>query len=216
MNQEVEVECPSCSPKEPVLHDVLKWGQNPVVRCQQCEQVHPAKIEIPKPVNVRVIVSKGEESFKCRTRITSGEMLYEDDEIVVDDESADEVYPIIVTSIESKEKRVDAAKAEDIDTIWGRGIGEVSVKISINMGKQTESVTKKVPGDYEFVVGSEDKAEGKSFSINRIKVRDGNFWSRNGDTVAAKYIARVFANPVYKRGWEEGKTAWSMKRSGRD
>ena len=215
MNQEVEVECPSCSPKEPVLHDVLKWGQNPVVKCQQCEQVHPANIEIPKPVRVRVIVSKDEDSFKCMTQLTSGEILYEDDEIVVDDESADEVYPIIVTSIESKDKRLDAAKAEDIDTIWGRAIGEVNVKISINMGKQTESVTKKVPGDYEFVVGSEDKAEGKSFSIVRIKVRDGNFWSRNDDTIAAKYIARVFAKPVHKRGWGEGKTAWSMKRSER-
>ncbi|MBN2488734.1 MAG: hypothetical protein JXA98_06875 [Methanosarcinaceae archaeon] len=215
MNQEAEVVCPSCSPKEPVLHDVLKWGQNPVVRCQHCEQVHPAKIEIPKPVRVRVIVSKGEESFKCMTQMTSGEMLYEDDEIVVDDESADEVYPIIVTSIESKDKRLDAAKAEDIDTVWGRAIGEVNVKISINMGKQTDSVTKKVPGDYKFVVGSEDKAEGRSFTINRIKVRDGNFWSRKDDTVAAKYITRVFANPVYKKGWGEGKTAWSMKRNER-
>jgi len=216
MNQEIEVFCPSCSPKIPVLHDVLKWGQNPVVRCQQCELVHPAKIEIPKPINVNVIISKGEESFKRKTRMPSDDVVYVDDELIVDDESQMQVYPIIVTSIESKDKRVDTAKAEDIDAIWGRAIDEIVIKISINMGKKTESVTKRVSGDYEFVVESEDKAAGKPFSITGIKIRDGSLRSRKGDAVAAKYIKRVFAQPARRQGWGTGRSAWSMKRSGRD
>lgn len=216
MNQEVEVVCPSCSPKKPVWHDVLKFGQNPIVKCQECEHVHSAKIEIPKPIGVKVIISRGEESFTTRTKILSNEKLYVDDEIIIDDELGDEVYPIIITSIESGDKRLDSAEAKDIDTIWGRAIDEVAVKIAVHSDKGTKTFVKKVPGGYEFVVGNEERADSKTFYITRIKIRDGNFISRKGNTVEAKYIKRIFAKEVYRRGWGGGRTAWSMKSKGRD
>ncbi len=216
MKQEIEVVCPSCSPKTPVLHEVLKSGQNPVVKCKECEHVHPTKIENKKPVNIRVVVSKADESFKRNIQLDPDQVVYEDDELIVEDESEDEVYPIIVTSIESNEKRVDGTKAGDIDTIWGRSIDEVIVKVAIKNGSKTESFNKRVPGGYDFVVGAEDEVQGKKFIITHVKIRNGELCSSNGETVEAKHIKRVYATPVKVRAWGEGKSAWSLGRKARN
>jgi uncharacterized Zn finger protein len=53
-----------------------------------------------------------------------------------------------------------------------------------------------VPGDYEFVVGAEEKVGNKRLLINKIKVRDGVFRSRKGDVVLAKYVKRIFARKL--------------------
>ena len=216
MSEKIEAVCPSCSPKISVLHEVLKSGQNPVVKCKECGHVHPTKIENKKPVNVRVVVSKAEESFKRTIELDPDQVVYEDDELIVEDESEDEVYPIIVTSIEFNDKRIDGVKAKDIDTIWGRSIDEVIVKIAIKNGSKTESFNKRVPGGYDFVIGAEDEVQGKKFIITHIKIRDGEFGSSKGETVEAKHIKRVYATPVKVRAWGEGKSAWSLGRKARN
>jgi len=86
------------------------------------------------------------------------------------------------------------AKAGEIETIWGRAIDEMTVKFSAQSGvEKTEVYEKRVPGDYEFVVGAEEKIGSKSLFITKIKVRDGAFRSRKGDVVLAKYVKRIFA-----------------------
>ncbi len=216
MKSEIETVCPSCSPKIPVMHDVLKSGQNPIVKCKECGHVHPTKIGNKKPVNVRVVVSKGDESFKRSIQLDQDQVVSEDDELIVEDESEDEVYPIIVTSIESNEKRVAGEKAGDIGTIWGRSIDEVIVKVAIKNGSKTESFNKRVPGGYDFVIGDEDSVQGKKFIITHIKIRNGEFCSSKGETVEAKHIKRVYALPVKIRAWGEGKSAWSLGRKTRN
>lgn len=215
MSQEIEVVCPSCSPKTSVMHEVLKSGQNPVVKCKECEHVHPTKIENKKPVSVRVVVSKADVSFKLSIQLDPDQVVYEDDELIVENESEDEVYPIIVTSIESNDKRIDGVKAGDIGTIWGRSIDEVIVKVAIKNGSKTESFNKRVPGGYDFVVGAEDEVQAKKFMITHIKIRNGEFCSSNGETVEAKHIKRVYATPVKVKAWGEGKSAWSLGRKAR-
>ena len=216
MKTEIEAVCPSCSPKIPVMHDVLKSGQNPIVKCKECGHIHPTKIGNKKPVNVRVVVSKGDESFKRSIQLDPDQVVSEDDELIVEDESEDEVYPIIVTSIESNEKRVAGEKAGDIGTIWGRSIDEVIVKVAIKNGSKTESFNKRVPGGYDFVVGDEDSVQGKKYIITHIKIRNGEFCSSKGETVEAKHIKRVYALPVKIRAWGEGKSAWSLGRKARN
>jgi uncharacterized Zn finger protein len=217
MSEEVEVEvvCPSCSPKIEVPHDVLKDGQNVIVRCQECGNVHPATLERAKDVTVKVIISKGQESFSCMNKMTTEDMVSVGDEIIVDDEEADEVYPIIVTAIDTTQKRVEDANAGDITTIWGRAIDEVIIKISIHQGRHTEALQKRVHGGYEFVIGKTDRLGSKEFEITKIKKRDGGFLSGRGATVEAKNIKRVFAEEVKRSGWAEGRTAWSMRGRGR-
>ncbi len=211
MNDEVEVVCPSCSPKIEVPHDVLKSGQNVVVQCQECGSVHPTTIEKPKKLDVKVIISREEESFTCTHRMTSEDAVIVDDEIIIDDEENDEVYPIIVTAIDTDEKRVNAAMAPDINTIWGRAIDEVIVRISVHKGRKTQALEKRVPGGYEFTIGNSEKAEQTDFRITKIKKRDGSFLSSRGSVVEAKDIKRIFADEARRQGWGEGRTAWSMK-----
>lgn len=197
MTREIEVECPSCSPKEEVGHEVLKEGQSPLVRCLECGQIHPAQIKTPTAVSVKVIVSKMDVSSSYRTKLDSETVLQVDDELVVDDEETGVVYPILITALDAGGKRVNLAKAENIETIWGRAIDEVTVKFSAQSGtEKTEVIEKRVSGDYEFVVGAEEKVGNKRLLINKIKVRDGAFRSRKGDVVLAKYVKRIFARKL--------------------
>ncbi|WP_340820135.1 HVO_0476 family zinc finger protein [Methanolobus sp. WCC4] len=215
MYDEIEVVCPSCSPKMSVMHDVLKSGQNMVVQCQECGNVHPAEVEKTKTFSIKVIISKGDESFTKTTLMTSEEELRIEDEIIVDDGESDEVYPILVTAIESGDKRPKMAKASEIDTIWGRAIDEVSVKIAVHHGRSTDALQKRVPGGYEFIIGKEEKVDRKNVRIKKIKIRDGSLESRTGIAVPAKFIKRIFAEEVYMKSWGDGKTQWSMKGKGR-
>lgn len=194
MTREIEVECPSCSPEEEVGHEVMKEGQSPLVRCLECGQIHAAKIKTPKFVLLRVIVSKRDVSDTYKTELDSETVLQVEDELVVDDEETGFVCPILITSLEAGGKRVILAKAGDIETMWGRAIDEMTVKFSAQSGvEKTEVYEKRVPGDYEFVVGAEEKIGSKSLFITKIKVRDGAFRSRKGDVVPAKYVKRIFA-----------------------
>ena len=194
MVREIEVECPSCSPGEEVGHEVLKEGQSPLVRCLECGQVHPVKIKTPKSVSLKVIVSKMDVSDTYKTKLDSETVLQVDDELVVDDEETGVVYPILITALDAGGKRVKLARAEDIEAIWGRAIDEITVKFSAQSGiEKTDVIEKRVPGDYEFVVGAEEKVGNKRLLINKIKVRDGAFRSRKGDVVLAKYVKRIFA-----------------------
>jgi len=199
MMREIEVECPACSPKEEVGHKVLKEGQSPLVRCIECGQVHPAKIKTPTAVNLRVVVSKMDVSNTYKTKLDSETVLEVDDELVVDDEETGVVCPILITALEAGGKRVKSAKAENIETIWGRAIDEITVKFSAQSGtEKTDVIEKRVPGDYEFVVGAEEKVGNTRLFITKIKVRDGEFRSRKGDVVLAKYVKRIFA----RKKWE--------------
>jgi uncharacterized Zn finger protein len=193
MTKEIEVECPSCSPKEEVGHEVLKEGQSPLVRCLECGQVHATRIKAPKSASLKVIVSKMDVSNTYKTELDSETVLQVDDEMVVDDEEKG-VIPILITALDAGGKRVQIARAENIETIWGRAIDEITVKFSAQAGTdKTEVIEKRVPGDYEFVVGNEEKAGNKRLLITKIKIRDGVFRSRKGDVVLAKYVKRIFA-----------------------
>ncbi|AEH61731.1 conserved hypothetical protein [Methanosalsum zhilinae DSM 4017] len=210
-NDEIETECPVCSPKTPVLHDILKSGQNPMVRCMDCEHIHPVTIEKKSPVDIRIIVSEGDRSFDLIMPMDPEDVVHVGEELIVDDETSGEAYPVIITSIESGDRRVQSAIAEKIDALWTRATGEVNVKISIHSGTETIPVTTTVPGDREFIVGEEEQVGGKFFVITQIKVRDGKFVSRSGNTVKAKHIKRVFGRKK-SRNWGEGRTAWSLKK----
>jgi uncharacterized Zn finger protein len=195
MRKEIETKCPSCSPKEEVPHEVLKKGQNPVARCQICGQVHAVKIEVPKPVNLKVIISRTDHSISCKTELDPETVLSVEDEIIVDDEDLGLVCPVLITALEVGEKRVESALAREVGTIWSRAIDELVVKFSAQSGtEKTEVLEKRVPGDYEFTVGEEEKVGNTSLIIQKIKVRDGLFRSKKGDVVLAKYVKRIFAS----------------------
>lgn len=210
-HEEINVVCPACSPKHPVLHEVLKSGINPIVKCIECENIHPTVIERPKLKSIKVIISRGEDSFLIHTSLPADNTIRINDEIFIEDESTDEIYPVIITAIESGPKRYEAAIISEIETLWGRSIDEVCVKIAIHEGTTTKSIIKKVPGGYQFTIGENEKSGSNEFKIVKIKERDGTLKSRKGTVMEAKNIKRIFAIPVIKKAWGSG-TSWSYRR----
>lgn len=215
MTQEIEVECPACSPNEPVWHEIIKGGQNPLAKCSNCGDIHPFEEKKPKMKLLRAIISREDESFTMHVPLEEDEMRFVDEEIMLEDEKTGEVCPVIITSIESMEKRVEAAKVSSIDTLWARAIDQVMIKVAVQRGGRTVSQTLSVPGEQEFEIGLDVRVGGENFRITHIKIRDGQFLYRRGKKVEAKYIKRIFARPANKK-WGEGRTAWSMRRSARD
>ena len=193
----IEVECPSCSPEEPVSHTILKDAKEVLLQCNECGSIHRQKKETKeKEVPVRVIVSKDESSFH-RNVLLSGRIRV-GEELLVDDEATGEANLVEVTSIEVGDKRKDSANARDIKTIWARTTDEVTVKVAVNYREVTDSIEMKVPGDREYVVGEKIMVNNKSVKIVRIKIRDGGFRSRRGAKVLAKYVKRIHAEPTVR------------------
>lgn len=164
------------------------------MQCDGCGAVHKEKK--PKKVLVRVILSKGDRSIHARAMLSG--TIRKDDELVIDDESTGEASLVRVTSIEAGDKRMDSASAEDIKTIWARGIDEVVVKFAISHRETTESVEMRVPGEREFVIGDKVEVNNRKLKIIRIKIRDGGFKSRKGVAIKAKNIKRIYAESGIK------------------
>ncbi|MDL5503060.1 MAG: HVO_0476 family zinc finger protein, partial [Candidatus Methanoperedens sp.] len=68
----------------------------------------------------------------------------------------------------------------------------------ISHRETTESVSMRVPGDREFVIGDKVEVNNRKLKIVRIKIRDGGFKSRKGVAVKAKYIKRIYADSGIK------------------
>lgn len=190
---EIEIKCPNCSPADETWHEILKPGQSPVAKCMDCGHTHSYRIPRVKMKTVKVIVSQMDQSAVMRMLLPEDERFFIDDEFVVEDIDSGEVVPILITALEYDDKRKPSAVVKDLDTIWGRAIDEVTVKVAIQQGETTEAVEVKVPGDFRFVVGQNVKVNGKDYPIVSIKIRGGSFKSKDDDYVLAKKVKRVYA-----------------------
>lgn len=188
-----EAECPSCSPDEPVTHVILKKGG--LVKCEECGYVHATPVPKRKILKLRVIVSREGKSSVQFIDVDEDELIKTGDEFVV--EAEDEVSGVRVQSIETKTNaRPEKAVAKDVETIWGRTIDEVIVKIAVQRGALTESVNYKITGDHEFVVGDTIRLKGYDVLIFSIKSRDGGHYKRKGLSVLAKDVRRIYSREV--------------------
>ena len=192
--EHIDSVCPSCSPDTPVLHIVLKGTKDVLLQCEECRAVHKEKKQGKVPV--RVIISTRDKSVHSKAMLSG--IITKGDELVIDDEETGEAVLAEVTSIEVGDKRMDSAKADEIKTIWARGIEEVIVKIAVSHRETTESITMRVPGDREFVVGEKIDVNNRKLKIIRIKIREKGFKSRKGVAVRAKDIKRIYADSGIK------------------
>ncbi|MPM77251.1 hypothetical protein SDC9_124251 [bioreactor metagenome] len=127
MTQHIKIECPSCSPEEKVLHELIKLGINPLVHCLECGLVYVASgIKTPEKVSVRVFVNRIEQPFTRWVKLSAGELLREDEEIVMDKVKTSDSDPFVITSLQVGVRRVPSALAEELDTIWARPLNEIT------------------------------------------------------------------------------------------
>jgi uncharacterized Zn finger protein len=212
----VAVACPSCSPGDPTVHEVLKPGGQATVRCTDCGHTHKTTVDRPREVTVDVVVSQDGESFPTTLAAEAGEEVTVGDEFVVDTPEA--IMQVRATAIErpDREGRVDAAPVEEAGTVWTRVVDNVSVDVTLHpsdgrgRADETRSLTVRVPGDYEFVVGAVEELADEEFEVEGIVVRDdapeyrhGKF-DHDGDTVFAKDAKRVYGRDQTSAAW----SAW--------
>jgi len=208
----VAVTCPSCSPREETIHEVLKPGGDITVRCSECSHVHKTQIESTPTVDKKVIVSQDGESFSTRLAAEPEETVEIGDEFIVDTPEA--ILQVRVTGIELLEadKRVEAAVMENVETVWTRAVDNVGVNVTLHpkdgSRDDTRSLKVNVPGDYEFTVGDTEAFGDDEFTITGIFVRNDaegyrfDKFSERGDMVYAKDIKRIY-------GTDETTSAWS-------
>jgi len=203
----VEAACPQCSPEEEVMHTVVKRH---LVKCEQCGFIHRLPHEKKKAIKVRVIVSRQRESSTQQIEVNEDEELHAGDEFVVD--IGEEVSGVRIQSLELKTGgRAEQAKARDVRTIWARAIDEVVVKIAVQRREETESLDYKINGDYEFTVGDIMKLKGYEVRISAIKVRDGGLFKREGRSVKAKDIRRIYSKILSRERGEVGESLSASK-----
>jgi len=210
--ERVAVACPSCSPDLETVHEVLTTGGGrATVRCTECSHTHKRQLESTTEYERDVVVSQDGESFTATADVPEGEQLAVGEEFLLDTEEA--IVTARITSLElDGERRVEETTAEEVETIWTRAVGNVSVDLTLHpkdgTHDETESVTVQVPGDYEFVVGETDELGGEEFTIEGIHIRDdavGYDYDKldfDGDSAFAKDINRLYAR-------DESSSAWS-------
>ncbi|SEP20332.1 Uncharacterized Zn-finger protein [Halogranum amylolyticum] len=209
--ERVALSCPSCSPYEATVHEVLKPGGQVTVRCTECSHVHKEKLQIEKEIETDVIVSQEGDSIRTTVDVPEDETLAVGEEFIVDTPEA--IMQVRITSIEvGEEQRADEASAEDVDTVWTRVVDNVTVNVTVNpkdgSRDDTRSLKVQVPGDFEFRVGETEEFGDEKFYVKSVQVRDdaSNYrfeqFDREGDMVYAKDVKRVY-------GRDETTSAWS-------
>jgi uncharacterized Zn finger protein len=185
---EDQIFCPTCGAN--TEHALIKSGQENLVRCVDCETVHSVQKERERLVNLKVIVSKDEQSMPYFINLPAKEVLRVGDELLVDDASAD----VVMTKIASLEtdRRVNFAPAEAVKTVWARATDEVPLKISVFRNGMSHSLKITVPGDETLEMGEVRTVEGFKFRIVKIKLRGEGFV----DVAEAKDIVRVWGREI--------------------
>ena len=202
--------CPACSPDAETVHEVLSEGGQATVRCTECSHVHKESLPEERTVNREVVVSQDGESFATAVEVPAAETLATGEEFLVETDEA--IVTARITSLELGDGRSEQAIAEDVETIWSRAVGNVSVNVTAHPKSgehdETRSVRLQVPGDYEFVVGETDELGDEKFTVEGILIRDDatgydhGKLDFDGDEAAAKDIKRLYVR-------DEATTAWS-------
>lgn len=185
--------CPECSSR--TAHEVLKGRMGAkrggmlecTVKCNDCGFVHKDRLDVPKERDVPVVVSDEKNSYKTSIPLAENDHLEVGDEILLEE------YPIIITSIETDEKRVNDCAVKDILTIWAKRFDKVKMGLAINRGPTTTSTYFWAAPDEEFSVGDMVTISGTDVVIIRIKTRMGTV---RGGTVEARNAVRLYGRPV--------------------
>jgi uncharacterized Zn finger protein len=210
--ERVPLTCPGCSPDIETVHEVLSPGGQATVRCTECSHVHKTALPEEQTRQIHVVVSQEDESFTAQADVPVDETLATGEEFLLDTEEA--IMTVRITSLEVDDTRTDEALAADVDTIWTRAVGNVSVSVTAHpkggAHDETHSFDLQVPGDYEFVVGETEELGGEEFTVEGILVRDDAVGydheklDFDGDAVMGKDIKRLYARDQTTSAW----SAW--------
>lgn len=209
----VAVACPSCSPGDETVHELLHESGHATVRCTECDHVHRTDLPSDPTVERRVIASQEGDSIEATAEFDPDGRLAAGDEFLVETDEA--ILSAAVTSLELLDgERAEAAPVAEVRTVWTRVVGNVAVDLTLHpkdgRHDSTYSTEVRVPGDEVFTVGETHSYGDAEFSVEGIFLRgDVERYGQQkldypGDQAPAKHIKRVYAR-------DESKTsvAWS-------
>jgi uncharacterized Zn finger protein len=180
--------CPACGTE--TEHILIKSGQERLMRCAACGEAHPVQQKRERLADVKVIVNRGDESMPYQIRLPANDELRVGRELLVDDEQHD----VVMTQIASIEtdRRVEAASAAEVKTVWARAIDDVDVKVSVYRNGRTKSLKLPASGEDIFELGDVMNVDGLKFRVTKIKLRGEGF----ADSARAKEILRVWGREL--------------------
>lgn len=159
------------------------------LQCTSCGSIYNGEFTQERDIEVNTIVSWADQSEKTKIRLMPDADIKIDD-IVYDNKG----IPLKVRGIESNGRRVEKAKAREIDTLWTVRFDKVRVKVSISQGATTSSKTIVVPPDEYFTVGEEIEIDGIPLAISKIKTRERMLYVGKG--AEAMDIVRIYARRI--------------------
>lgn len=187
--------CEACEEETP--HRILKGlmgqsldqGFSGTAQCQTCKGIHHLEIPSEKPCMVPMVLSEGGESRKAEIEFGRDEGIITNDEVFFED------HNILITSIESKGKRVKRGLARDISMLWAVVFDTVKVKVAIVKGSTTASELVEAVPDKEFAVGDLLEFGRNKVIITKIKTAVKMVY-REGRPVEARDIRRIYTRIV--------------------
>lgn len=186
------LDCPSCG--ENAVHEVLRGRMGKkqdvleaTVKCQECGHTYSTIVRESESITVPIIISERKESVREEIELMEDEILTVGDELYLGENQ------LLVTSIESKGRRVESCNPADIDTIWAKKFDKVIVRVSINKHTKTIPAELEALPDEEFFVGDLMTIGKERVAIHSIKTDHGIV--RQGG-VAARNIVRIYTKSV--------------------
>lgn len=190
------MKCPVCGSQEhQILKSKGKLTQELLLKCEECGTVFRETKEAPRPLEIRIIISKFEESLKKWATFYPDEILRVDDVLEVGDER------VRVTSLENKRSaRVMESMVEDLITIWAASVDiPARVGVSVDLHGRVLSRKVEVDRDFTFTVGDVVKMGRTIFRIKTIKTLERRM--RRGFAYA-DVTKRVYGIPVSERRYD--------------
>ena len=179
--------CPICDFEE---YEVLKTKGKKVkellVKCDSCGHVyHETAPEEAKELQVRVVISEFEKSWKSTVELYSDEYLEIGTLLYIDDKEVE------VTSIENQQgNRVYECPVVEIKTIWAKSLDTLS-RIGISIDHEGNVISHKIEIEREFIftIGDVGEIKGLKFRIYGIKTLER---SMKKGFAYARVIKRVY------------------------
>ena len=187
-------ECPrrSVMTEHSILKKTTKGrGEDLLVRCLECSEVHLLNLRPSSLVKVRVTLSHGAKSESVQLESDSDEV------ISVGDLFEFEGSHWAVTRIEIGDKMaVDSSSAREIVSMWSVNRDACVVKITLTDEENSVSSSINCDPEKEFSCGTVMRIDGRRWRIRAIHTGEGR--TLRGKRVAAD-IRRMYLHPVVKR-----------------
>ncbi len=118
-----------------------------VVKCSKCGRIRSVLTREPRPIQVPLVISFLERSERTTLEFSPDESIELGQEMELGDTR------LKITAIEVQGRRLEAALAKEVSTLWAKRTDQVRVKFSVNMGNRTVPHDVIASPDEEFEVG---------------------------------------------------------------